>query len=257
MFELARSLYGIDKKHTMGEQLKKQSDIIMEATWWNNIQSKVCYIYDYFHDDQPRLCEGMTYENTTKTPIDAKFIVTKYASLGKDQVEFHLQFRPSQPLSFKSGDSLYYFETDYKAKYWSHFPIGFFVDIPDEKGIYKKWLIVDKEEGNQFLKYLILPCNYELNWIEKKDSTRIKRRMWCVLRTQSSYNSGLNFIALCIWKLIQNNPFNCWELLKFYKLQHKDEIRLSANAKNYRNIWTISSQALNRRRFIDYQLRSC
>ena len=155
-----------------------------------DIQSKVCYIYDYFHDDTPSLAEGMTYENTTKTKIDAKFIVTKYPSIDKDQVEYHLQFKPSQKVRFDESDELYYFETDYKSRYSVEFPIGLFVDIPDEKNVYKKWLIVAKEDGNQFIKYSVLPCDYYLQWIENTGTERIKRKMWCVSRAMNSYTSG-------------------------------------------------------------------
>ena len=55
---------------TLGEKLKSDSDTLMELTWDNDIQSKICYIYDFYHDEQPRLAEGMTYENTTKTRIE-------------------------------------------------------------------------------------------------------------------------------------------------------------------------------------------
>lgn len=176
--------------NTLGQIRKEQSDEILEQTWDNDIQSKVCYIYDYFHDDTPSLAEGMTYENTTKTKIDAKFIVTKYSSIDKDQVEYHLQFRPSQPVRFTEDDELYYYETDYKKHYSTQFPIGLFVDIPDEKNVYRKWLIVAKEEGNQFLKYSVLPCDYYLHWIEVNGTERIKRKMWCVSRAMNSYTSG-------------------------------------------------------------------
>ena len=147
-------------------------------------------IYDYFHDDKPWLAENITHENTTKTQIDAKFIVTKYSSIDKDQVEYHLQFRPSQPVRFTEDDELYYYETDYKKRYSTQFPIGLFVDIPDEKNVYRKWLIVAKEEGNQFLKYSVLPCDYYLHWIEVNGTERIKRKMWCVSRAMNSYTSG-------------------------------------------------------------------
>ena len=90
-----------------------------------DIQSKVCYIYDYFHDDQPDKNVGMTYENTTKTKIDVKFIVKTYQSIDKDQVEYYIQFRPSQKVWFEESDELYYFETDYRQKYCvQDFPIG-------------------------------------------------------------------------------------------------------------------------------------
>lgn len=175
---------------TIGQIHKENSDFVMEQTFFNDPQAKVCYIYDYFHDDKPWLAEDITHENTTKTKIDAKFIVTKYSSIDKDQVEYHLQFRPSQPVRFTEGDELYYYETDYKKRYSVQFPIGLFVDIPDEKNVYRKWLIVAKEEGNQFLKYSVLPCDYYLHWIEVNGTERIKRKMWCVSRAMNSYTSG-------------------------------------------------------------------
>lgn len=175
---------------TIGQIHKENSDFVMEETFWNDPQSRICYIYDYFHDEKPWLAEDITYENTTKTKIDAKFIVTKYSSIDKDQVEYHLQFRPSQPVRFNEGDELYYYETDYKNRYSTQFPIGLFVDIPDEKNVYRKWLIVAKEEGNQFLKYSVLPCDYYLQWVENNGHERIKRKMWCVSRAMNSYTSG-------------------------------------------------------------------
>ena len=86
---------------TLGEKLKSDSDLIMEETFWNDPQSKICYIYDYFHDNEPDKNVGMTYEKTTKTRIDAKFIVKSYQSLDKDQVEYYIQFRPSQKVWFE------------------------------------------------------------------------------------------------------------------------------------------------------------
>ena len=179
---------------TIGQIYKEQSDFLMEETWDSDPQSKVCYIYDYFHDDffidkygiKRTLREGMTYENTNKTRIDAKFIIKSYQSMDKDQVEYYLQFKPSQQMRFNEGDKLYYYETDYHLKYNSSFPIGLYVDIPDSNGMYQKWLICRAEYANQFPKYLILPIDYELMWIEKTKTSRIKRRMWGCLRSQSS-----------------------------------------------------------------------
>lgn len=80
---------------TLGEKLKSDSDQLMELTWDGDLQSKVAYIYDYFHDDfftdehgiTRSLASGMTYENTKKTPIDIKFIIKSYQSMDKDEVE--------------------------------------------------------------------------------------------------------------------------------------------------------------------------
>ena len=191
-FETARRIASAkyNGAKTLGEIRKEESDFLMEHTWNGDIQSKVCYIYDYFHDDKPWLAEDITHEDTTKTMIEAKFIVTKYSSIDKDQVEYHIQFKPTQPVRFDEDDTLYYFETDYKKRYSVHFPIGMFIDIPDEKKVYRKWLIVAKEEGNQFLKYSVLPCDYYLQWIETTGTKRIKRKMWCVSRAMNSYTSG-------------------------------------------------------------------
>lgn len=171
---------------TLGDKLKAESDKVMEVTWDRDIQAKKAYIYDYFHDDQPDKNKGMTYENTTKTSVDIKFIVKSYQSVDKDQVEFYLQFRPSQKFEFDKDDELYYFETGYKNIYKSSFPIGLYVDIPNSRGVYEKWIIVDQEYANQFQKFLILPCDYQLMWIEKCGQNRIKRKMWSVLRNQNS-----------------------------------------------------------------------
>lgn len=177
--------------NTLGQIRKQQSDEILEATWDNDIQSKTCYIYDYFHDDQPDKNVGMTYENTTKTKIDVKFIVKTYQSIDKDQVEYYIQFRPSQKVWFEESDELYYFETDYRQKYGVRdFPIGMMIDIPDDTGLYHKWLICSKESANQFVKYLVLPCNYFLHWVENDGQNRYKRSMWVVLRNQNSYTIG-------------------------------------------------------------------
>lgn len=183
---------------TLGQIYKEQSDWAMEQTFENDIATRTCYIYDYFHDDfftdehgiTRSLAEGMTYENTNKTKIDAKFIIKSYQSMDKDQVEYYLMFRPSQPVRFNEGDDLYYYETDFRKRYGATFPIGLFVDVPDDRGIYHKWIVCRDEPANQFPKYLILPVNYELTWIEKSNDKRIKRRMWCCLRQQNSYTIG-------------------------------------------------------------------
>ena len=175
---------------TIGQQIQSSSNFAMEETWWNDPQSKKCYIYDYFHDDQPNKREHMTYEHTTKTPIDAKFIIKEYQSIDKDQVGYYLQFRPSQKFEFESSDDLYYFETDYRRRFMTEFPIGLYVDLPDERNVYRKWMIVEKEYANQFLKFLILPCNYNLTWVEIDGQKRVKRKMWSVLRNQNSYTIG-------------------------------------------------------------------
>lgn len=108
---------------TVGQIHKDFADFTMEQTWDDDIQSRTCYIYDYAHDDSPTLKDHIVHaDNTTKTKIDAKFIISSYGSIDKDQVAYHLMFKPSQKIDFDEGDELYYYETDYKQKYnTSHF----------------------------------------------------------------------------------------------------------------------------------------
>ena len=179
-----------NRAKTIGQIYKEQSDWAMNQTWWNDPQSKVAYIYDYFHDDQPEIKDHMTYENTTKTRIDIKFIVKSYQSMDKDQVDYYIQFRPDEKFDFTEEDELYYYEKDFHKRYGADYPIGMMIDIPDDRGIYHKWLICRDEPANQFPKFLILPLNYRLYWIEQNGDKRYKRNMWCAIRMQSSYTSG-------------------------------------------------------------------
>ena len=221
-FREAKRIYGSNL--TIGQQLKQMSDMAMEETWDNNIQSKVCYIYDYYHDNQPDKKDHMTYERTTKTRIDAKFIVKSYQSIDKDQVDYYIQFKPSQPVEFTKNDQLYYYEQDFRRKYGAEFPTGLYCDIPDEKGVYRKWMIILSEPANQFTKYLVLPINYNFMWIERNGKERIKRRMWAVLRSQNSYNSGL------------------WTDLRFITQENQDKVLLPLNSITDK-IWYTDDQS--------------
>lgn len=244
--EMARRIASVKNNgaKTIGQIHKENSDWLMDYTWEGDIQSRVCYVYDYFHDNEKDKKDHMTYENTTKTRIDAKFIVKSYQSLDKDQVDYYLQFRPSQPTEFVEGDELYYFEKDYRQKYHNDDFIGLYCDIPDDKGIYRKWIIARKEIANQFVKYLIIPCNYELMWIEINGSERTKRRMWSALKMQSSYNSGIwrdyNFTS-------QENQNKCWLPLNsitekiWYTNDNSQNMRVLVGAFTENPVaWTIS-----------------
>lgn len=167
-----------------GEAKKIQSDMIMEQTWDRDLQSCKAYIYDFYHDDESTLNTKMEpFRSTLKVPIDIKFIINSYNSDGKDQVSYHLQFRPSQECP------LDYFRENYELKYGVEFPIGLYIDIPDAKNIYRRWLIVDKANSynQQFATWSILPCDYRFCWIYKNK----RYKMWGVSRSQSSYNSGV------------------------------------------------------------------
>lgn len=97
-------------------------------------------------------------------PVDAKYITHTYYSVLQDPVDYHLQFRPGV-----------------------HFPIGKYVDVPDDTGTYNRWLIVGRSDEPQFVKYNILKCNWNFKWIKQG----IVYEQLGVLRKRNSYNSGL------------------------------------------------------------------
>lgn len=191
------------KNHSQtGTVHKNNADLVIEQTWENDVSAVKAYIYDYYHDDQKESEKGYNpTESLTKTPIDAKFFVDNYNTLSKDQVPYLLQFKPTQ------DNPLEYFETKYKAE----FPVGLYIDIPDNKGVYRKWLICDRSFDRQFVKYNILPCNYELLWIDNVNGTPTKRRMWGVSRSRNSYNSGI------------------WTDYKFTTIENQDQFWLPVN----------------------------
>ena len=97
-------------------------------------------------------------------PVDARYITYTYYSISQDAVDYHLQFRPGV-----------------------HYPIGKYVDVPDDTGTYNRWLIVGRSDEPQFVKYNILKCNWTFKWI----SDGIIHECLGVLRNRNSYNSGL------------------------------------------------------------------
>jgi len=245
--ETARRIASVENNGatTVGQIHKENSDFTMEQTWWNDPQSRVCYIYDYAHDDSPTLKDHITYnDDTTKTKIDAKFIISSYGSIDKDQVAYHLMFKPSQKTDFEEGDDLYYYETDYKQKYGVHSFIGLFVDVPDDNGIYYRWLICDYEEANQFVKYVILPCNYRFQWIQIINGKKYKHYMWGSTRNLNSYTAG-NYVDRYFTSLDNVDkfilPLNKKTESFGYNNQLGDSQRLIISAKvPHPNVWSVS-----------------
>ena len=81
---------------TIGQQLKIMSDEVMQATFDNDIQTRQCYIYDYYHDDQTDKEYGYNPAlSKTKIPVKLKFIINAYKSMAKDDPEYHIMFEPN------------------------------------------------------------------------------------------------------------------------------------------------------------------
>ena len=170
---------------TIGQVHKNQSDMVYEATWDRDIDSRIGWFYDQDRDDEYDVADGLHPERSkTKIPIEIKFFEMEYNSLSKDETGYHIAFKPS----FNYKEVVPYYDTEYSQVVDSMFPIGLYCDIPDSKGNYHRYLVVGqyRHYSNQFPSYIVLPCDFKLRWVanQKKYST------WGVLRSQSSYNSG-------------------------------------------------------------------
>lgn len=181
---------------SIGEQLKQMSDDVIQDTFYNDIQTRRCYLYDIYHDNRPDSCfgiDGYDENDCTKKAVDCKFIVKSYKSVANDDPEYHIQFMP-EDWNSQSCIPDWWSAEDSPIRYKElgiRFPIGLYIDIPDDRGVYNRWLIVYDEVGNQFPKMGVLRCNHRLQWVTDRKNTRFIREQWCVEKTQNSYNSGI------------------------------------------------------------------
>ena len=106
--------------NTIGQIHKKQSDMIMEKTWWNDISARVGYFYDYDHDTHKRQLNNMSPEKDDyKIPMDIKFLANSSQTYSKDTITYHLQLRPSQ-----DPNVIPYYKECFGDRYGATFPVG-------------------------------------------------------------------------------------------------------------------------------------
>lgn len=164
---------------TTGSTHTAEAKSVIEASWYDDPASTVAYIYSYEYDDEIDKCIGMRPEKSkTKIPVDIKYIISQYQSLDKDQVDYRIMFKPSYDCNVP------YYQKLFVDKCHSEFPIGMYCDIQDEKGIWRKWLIVGEANkyNRDFPNWSILPCTYRYCWVHKGK----KYKMWGAPRSQNS-----------------------------------------------------------------------
>jgi hypothetical protein len=152
---------------SLGNIRKNQSRSVIDYTFTGDPSYKRVYILTK---------DGWKYE-------DAKYQLHSAKSILKDDVDYYLQFRPSV-----------------------HYPIGSYVIVPDDtssninlnseelrnpflqpvKERTQWWIIVNRDNSNSFVRYNILKCNWNFQWIH---DGKIQNSFGCV-RDASSYTSG-------------------------------------------------------------------
>lgn len=153
---------------TCGASRKAESDLIEESTFQEDINYRIGWFYDYYTDDEKLKYIGMNPEKSkTKIPVEIKFIRASKNSEDKDQTGYLIQFKPS--FRWDEGDKFNWYKERFVDKYESEFPIGTFVDIADEKGNYRKWLVTS--EGGwldtQFPTWYVLPVDHIFQWVNE------------------------------------------------------------------------------------------
>lgn len=169
-----------------GRARKIQSDVIMDATFTQDVQYQVGYFFDYYHttpENRLRL-EGFNPEtDPNPIPIDIKFIAHSKKTFQKDEVTMHIQFRPGHKCEVD------YYDEMFGRRYNARYPVGLYVWIKGEDDIYRRWLVVataDRDE-NQFPTWEVLRCDDIYRWIKNGKYYEFPG----VSRSQNSYNSGL------------------------------------------------------------------
>ena len=152
----------------LGNIRKNQSDMIIDQTFTGDPTYKRVYILTK---------DGWKFE-------DAKYQFHTARSILRDDVDFYLQFRPKH-----------------------HYPIGSYVIIPDDtspdvnlnleelKNPFLQpvnnrtqwWLIVGRDDANAYVRYNILKCNWNFQWIWNGEI----QNCYGVIRNASSYTSGV------------------------------------------------------------------
>ena len=169
--------------HTNGARHSFDAQNIVENTWYDDPSSMVAYFYDYYHDDEPDKNIGLHPENSkTKIPVDIKYIINAYQSLAKDTVDYRIMFKPSYQCNIP------YYKESFEETCHCEYPLGMYLDIKDQNGIWRKWLVVSEANkyNNDFPNWSILPCTYRYCWVHNGK----KYKMWGAPRSQNSYNFG-------------------------------------------------------------------
>lgn len=171
--------------NNLGQLRKNRADVVENANFTGDIGYRKAYILDPDN--------GWHWQ-------DVKFSKHGITSTSKSGVDSYVQFRP-------------------KVRY----PIGTYLFIPDQ-GSYqldinkddplcdkanKLWFIVDKTDYRQFIRYLVVKCDYLLRWVTDFGGKRHIEKCWAACETASSYTS-------CRCSSLYRKRYmcillNCWE----------------------------------------------
>lgn len=127
----------------MGETMRRQSDMIVNATWLNSVAARRVQVKWLNRGLPPTYASVDEFED----PIDAHFELKSAYSLSAGESPYYLTFRPGELVRHPE------------------IKIGAYVSIPNVDNIPEWWMIVFIEDDNELNKLYIMKCNYTFKWV--------------------------------------------------------------------------------------------
>ena len=157
-WDLYKTRLNYNQGKMIPQRIREAADMIQTYDWYNDPQVIVDAV----------LYEHAPHGHGSKYNIvgveDVKFIRKEEQAFASQAVEFFVQFKPG-----------------------IEYPIGTYIDIPNHVGEQQRWLIVDRSEELQFIRFNILRCNYTVKWVKEN-------YIWeclSVVRNINSYSTGI------------------------------------------------------------------
>lgn len=166
-----------DILNTKGKNLSQvrqyNSALVMNNTFNGDVGYKQVYI---LNKDK-----GWIYE-------DAKYSKHATPSILKDAVDYYLEFRPK--IHYPVGTYVFIpNDEDYEIGFEEDSPTNPFKD--SNFTVDKLWLIVGRNDANEFVRYNIIKCNWNFKWIARVNGENRILNIWGSVRNANSYTSGV------------------------------------------------------------------
>jgi hypothetical protein len=127
----------------MGETMRRQSDMIVNATWLNSVSARRVQVKWLNRGLPPEYASAEEFED----PIDAHFELKSEYSVANGASPYYLTFRPGELIRHPE------------------IKVGAYVSIPNVDNIPEWWIIVFIEDDNELKKSYIMKCNWTFNWV--------------------------------------------------------------------------------------------
>lgn len=127
----------------MGETMRKQSDMIVDAAWLNSVAARRVQVKWLDRGLPPEYKSVEEFEN----PVDAHFELKSSYSINAGESPYYLTFRPGELVRNPE------------------IKIGSYVSIPNVDNIPEWWMIVFIEDNNELKKLYIMKCNWVFKWV--------------------------------------------------------------------------------------------